>query len=432
MAHFKKLHIHKRAAVILAALLTVVLIAAALGGVLIAEALREPGVPVRSVLYYGDIRLGVYDGTVTADALLEDAAGALGADYTVRDILSSRSESTVDAALTYDDCLRALVGAVRDGYMPATQIRIDGKLIGCTASKEDANRAFDAFLAAYKNGSGYDGRACLKDVEFENCIAEKDDVLTSEELRTLLALCAERDDLLLEIDYEKLNDYMSGFEAPTIAPVMVREVCEMRIVDIPYETVIIPDDTLYASQSVIQTKGSAGVKEMRILMTYENGELISERALYEAVTIEPVNEVIRQGTLPDGSATGSFIWTTAEGRVTSRFGYRHIFGSLDFHSGIDVAIPTGTPLYAGDGGKVVFAGRSGNSYGVYVMIDHGNGFETIYAHMSRVTVSEGDLVNKGDLIGYSGATGRVTGPHVHYEFHLNGSAVNPKNYLPDR
>lgn len=432
MAHFRIQNIKSRVAVILAAVIAVILATGAVVGVLAAKAAKETSVPLREVLYYGEIRLGVYDATFTTDALVEEAGGALGADYEIEDLLSLRTEMTEDEALTYDECLTALSAAVRDGYTTALEIKIDGKFIAYAENEETAGAAFDAFLAAYKNGSGYEGSACFKDVETAYRTVDKDDVLTSEELRSLLALCADRDDLLLEVDHEKLHDYMSENDTPPVVPVIVQEFCVTSFADVPYETVILPDNTLYAGQTVLKTKGVSGVKEIHILKTYENGELVSEEILHETIKVLPVDEVILQGILPDGSATGSFIWTTNEGRVTSLFGYRRIFGSLDFHSGIDVAIPTGTPLYAGDGGKVVFAGRNGSSYGVFVRIDHGNGFETIYAHMSRVSVEVGDLVNKGDLIGYSGATGRVTGPHVHYEFHLNGEAVNPKNYLPAR
>ena len=387
---------------------------------------------MRSVLYYGETRIGVIGENCTPGTLAADAAGLLGNEYTMSEELSVRSENTREDTLTYEKCLSDLANAVRACYVYAPEISIDGKIIGSTATLEDADRALDAFLAAYSEAYGDGGLAHFEKVDTAYRMTNKEDLLTSEEFEALLALCAEREDLLLKVDYEKLDEYLDGRDAPVIKPVTVEEICEMRIADIPYETVVIEDDTLYSSQRIVESAGRTGVKELRMLYTYENGRLVSEKILWETVTVEPENMVIRQGTLPDGSATGSFIWTTNEGRISSKFGYRHIFGSLDFHSGIDVVVPTGTKLYAGDGGKVIDAGKSGNSFGTYVKIDHGNGFVTIYAHMSKVTVKTGDLVNKGDLIGYSGATGRVTGPHVHYEFRLNGEPVNPKKYLPER
>lgn len=113
-----------------------------------------------------------------------------------------------------------------------------------------------------------------------------------------------------------------------------------------------------------------------------------------------------------------FGWPT-KGVITQYF--------WQFHPGIDIANDIGTPEVAADGGKVVFAGWG--SYGIYVEIDHGNGFHTIYAHMSRAMVSVGQLVTKGQLIGLMGMTGRATGPHLHFEIRYQGVPQNPLDLL---
>ena len=109
---------------------------------------------------------------------------------------------------------------------------------------------------------------------------------------------------------------------------------------------------------------------------------------------------------------------------TSRFGSR----SLGYHTGLDIAEPTGTPIYACNSGTVTYAGRNG-SYGNLVIISHGNGVETYYAHCSRLLVSEGEQVEKQQKIAEVGSTGRSTGPHLHLEIRLNGEILNPQNYL---
>ncbi len=117
--------------------------------------------------------------------------------------------------------------------------------------------------------------------------------------------------------------------------------------------------------------------------------------------------------------------------VTSEFGLRrNPFGGSRFemHNGIDFRGPTGTPIYATADGIVVKAERSGG-YGKHVVIDHGYSYETVYAHLSAIDVQAGDRVKRGDLIGALGSTGRSTGPHLHYEVHLNGKPVNPRSYL---
>ena len=116
--------------------------------------------------------------------------------------------------------------------------------------------------------------------------------------------------------------------------------------------------------------------------------------------------------------------------LTSGFGMRThpVLGGRRQHHGIDLAAPTGTPVYATADGIV---GRADwySSYGLYISINHGGAMETRYAHLSRLAVAAGDNVKKGDLIGYVGSTGRSTGPHLHYEVRVEGIAVNPIPYM---
>jgi murein DD-endopeptidase MepM/ murein hydrolase activator NlpD len=121
------------------------------------------------------------------------------------------------------------------------------------------------------------------------------------------------------------------------------------------------------------------------------------------------------------SATGSFAWPIG-GKITQRFAW--------YHRGVDVATALGTPILAADSGTVVTAGWPDNSgYGNRVVIDHGNGYRTLYAHMSKVNVVAGQTVKRGDVIGLEGSTGRSTGPHLHFEIRKNGVFVNPLEFL---
>ncbi|MEL7197994.1 MAG: M23 family metallopeptidase [Pseudomonadota bacterium] len=121
------------------------------------------------------------------------------------------------------------------------------------------------------------------------------------------------------------------------------------------------------------------------------------------------------------------------GRISSQYGMRvhPVLGRRKMHHGIDIAAPTGTPVYASADGLV---GRANwfSSYGLYISIDHGAKLETRYAHLSRLAVAAGDTVKKGDIIGYVGSTGRSTGPHLHYEVRVDGLAVNPNPYMVDK
>lgn len=121
-----------------------------------------------------------------------------------------------------------------------------------------------------------------------------------------------------------------------------------------------------------------------------------------------------------------------ENRVTSEFGKRidPITGKRKAHTGIDMVVPTGTPIRAALGGTVTVSKYNVGGYGYYVMIDHGNGLATLYGHCSKPLARVGQTVQAGDIIALSGSTGRSTGPHLHFELRVNGERTNPRAYLP--
>ncbi|HDQ40184.1 MAG TPA: M23 family metallopeptidase [Desulfonatronum sp.] len=123
------------------------------------------------------------------------------------------------------------------------------------------------------------------------------------------------------------------------------------------------------------------------------------------------------------------IWPT-EGWVTSEFGYRRspFTDRREFHKGLDIAGPIGTPVYATAKGLVISSEKDG-AYGLTVTIDHGSGIITNYAHLHSIAVKNGQNVSRGELLGYMGNTGRTTGPHLHYEVRLNGIPVDPLRYI---
>jgi len=123
------------------------------------------------------------------------------------------------------------------------------------------------------------------------------------------------------------------------------------------------------------------------------------------------------------------IWPV-EGRLMSNFGQRNdpFSGDGAFHSGVDISVPSGTAVKAAADG-VVSAAEWAGAYGKLVILDHSNGFRTYYAHMSRFEVVPGQWLKRGEILGRSGATGRVTAPHLHYEVRRGGTAINPHTYL---
>lgn len=146
--------------------------------------------------------------------------------------------------------------------------------------------------------------------------------------------------------------------------------------------------------------------------------------------IEQLIKRIQSGEKNIGGSTGTMVWP-AEGEITSPFGWRvhPIFGTQRLHTGIDIGADYGDAVGAADGGVVIHSDWMGG-YGNAVIIDHGNGISTLYAHNSQLLVDEGQTVAKGQIVARCGSTGYSTGPHVHFEVRQNGSPVNPLNYLP--
>lgn len=125
----------------------------------------------------------------------------------------------------------------------------------------------------------------------------------------------------------------------------------------------------------------------------------------------------------------NFIWPV-QGKLTSNYGYRvhPVYRRREFHSGIDIAVPMGSPVYASESGVVIYSGWS-KGYGNLVIIKHRDNKSTYYGHNLELLVKEGERVNQGKIIAFSGNTGISTGPHLHFEIRVNGRTVDPMKYL---
>ena len=188
---------------------------------------------------------------------------------------------------------------------------------------------------------------------------------------------------------------------------------------------------MYQGESRVITAGVNGVANVEATVTYVDGQETSRNIISSVVVTEPVSQVVATGTKerPKTMATGTFAWPTS-GRLTSTFGGRSSPGGIGStnHKGIDIAGSRGQAINAADGGTVTYAGWM-SGYGYLVIIDHGNGYETYYGHNSKLLVSVGDKVYKGQRIANMGSTGNSTGNHCHFEIRLYGTARNPLNYL---
>ena len=160
-------------------------------------------------------------------------------------------------------------------------------------------------------------------------------------------------------------------------------------------------------------------------------QVVAEEQALEANIQQLIAEFERQEAAKNIQSTGTYIWPLPGYTPGTRtYGYRMhpILGYMRFHSGQDIGAPSGTSIIAADSGVVSYCGWNGG-YGNCVMINHGGGRVTLYAHMSAYNCSYGQTVNQGDTIGYVGSTGVSTGPHLHFEVRINGATVDPMQYF---
>ena len=212
---------------------------------------------------------------------------------------------------------------------------------------------------------------------------------------------------------------------PLINVVVVKEVTVEE--SIAYATEYKETANLYRGETQVVKKGTNGKKMVTYEVKETSGAVVEKTTLNEIVISEPVSAVVNKGTkavaLSSRSGDGILNWPMS-GKITSPYGTR----SSGFHSGIDIGGKIGRGVYAAAGGKVVLSSWY-YAYGNCILIDHGNGMKTRYAHLSAYKVKVGDTVERGQLIGLCGNTGRSTGPHLHFEVIVNGSTKNPINYL---
>lgn len=199
-----------------------------------------------------------------------------------------------------------------------------------------------------------------------------------------------------------------------------------KTVSMPYHVTYVDDDALAKGDEKVVAAGHNGNEQDAVRETLENGKVIKSQVISRHTIEQPVNEVVHRGT-NSGVASGEWVWPTVGTTITSPFGERSLNGG-EFHPGVDIGVPIGTPVYATNNGTVISAGWNSGGYGNWVEIDNGGGITTVFGHMSRVVAQSGQTVSKGELIGYSGDTGEATGPHLHYEVRRNGTPVNPMPY----
>lgn len=213
---------------------------------------------------------------------------------------------------------------------------------------------------------------------------------------------------------------------------------ETRRVEIPYETVEIKTDKLYVGDKKTVTNGVNGIEEVTELVTYIDGVKVSTKEVSRTTVREAVDKKVQVGTKKNSYSSGAVVsgggrllWPAVGAySISSGYGYRN-FGD-GWHGGVDIVRPggsSGCTVVAAESGTVTYAGWYGSG-GYTVMIKHSNGLSTMYCHMQPgLRVYSGQRVVRGQAVGKIGATGYVTGAHLHFEVKVNGRNVNPMNYL---
>jgi len=207
----------------------------------------------------------------------------------------------------------------------------------------------------------------------------------------------------------------------TVVTTLQEEVTET----IPAPVEVRTDSSMYRGDEKVIASGKDGSRRVKYHIVKENGNVVTKEVLEEKILTEPVKRIVVRGTkIKSDRGTGSFRMP-AYGYISSGYGYR----GREFHKGIDIAGGgQGSPIFAADNGRVVRAGWYGG-YGNCIIIDHNNGYRTLYGHLHTIKVKVGQVVTKGQVIGGKGTTGNSTGIHLHFEIIKNGSHVNPMNYL---
>ena len=186
-----------------------------------------------------------------------------------------------------------------------------------------------------------------------------------------------------------------------------------------------PTEAMYVNEEELVTAGENGIMEVTAKVIQINGATSGAETLSTKVVKEPVSEVVMVGTTALPSVGTGVFEQPFYGVITSRYGAR--WGRT--HKGTDIAGATGSPVKVADNGIVVTAEYQDNGYGNIIIVDHQNGLHTWYAHLNAIYVAQGDVVEKGTVIGEVGNTGFSTGPHLHFEVRENGTPVDPGNYL---
>ena len=372
----------------------------------------------------------------------------------------AREGDMLDEKAVCDRILRSSSSSIAE----LSGLYVDGRFVGAMQSRGGVEAILDGLLGAYREDGEETQVRFLQQVEVIDGLYPLSTVVTADEMTAFLTgettaerlYTAGKGDTLSRVaricslsieELKALNPTLSDAVAQGQKVVVQRsnpvlQVQSVRVIEydeaIPFSAEKVEDASQYVGYKKVKTEGRDGVKRVTAEVVYQDGEEQSRTILSEEVTKAPVNRVTVVGARKfnvnikpgSGEATGKFIWPLpACKNITSGYGYR----SGRLHKGIDIngGGVAGKPIIAADGGTVVEVNKSGwgGGLGLYVIIDHGGGYRTTYAHCSYVAVDKGQKVSQGQEIALVGDTGDSTCNHLHFEIRIDGKPVDPVPYV---
>ncbi len=409
----------------------------------------------------GDVVLGVVEDPEVVDQVLSgivaEESASVGLDLALATDVTLEECTLEEGAvvLTVEELHDALIDNLSYVVM-AYVINVDGQDVVALSSEDDARGAISDLRSDYihrvieARNSSVEEVLIREAIDFELKEVPASMVRTREETVKILArgtdktvnYSVQRGDSLWAIaqanqltveDLRRANPEVTGDllqigqELNLVVPdpyvTLASKELYINTVNIPYSQEVSYDSELWPWQETVLQAGKNGQKQITQEISRIDGNEVARVTIEEKVLSYPViRKIIRGSKQVPAMGSGEMAWPV-QGTITSKFGMR--WGRL--HAGVDIGAPTGTQILAADTGMVAFAGWNGG-YGNFVKIDHGGGKQTWYGHMSKISVSVGQSVNKGDVIGTVGSTGNSTGPHLHFEVRIDGVAKDPLGY----
>lgn len=394
----------------------------------------------------------IYD--LTKKSVEEDVTDKLGEQYSfesepIFSFAIVKKDEISQSEKVKSELLKEAEGNIGQSY----GLFVDGELLGTYKKEEGILDLLDNIKKPYLTGNSGEKIEFLKKVEIIKDMYPKSSESDLEQLRqkllipdntikykvkkgdTAYSIAKELDtsisrlkSLNKDIDLNKLSInqeiYVSG-EGTTLGIKVSRTITYEE--DIPFSTTKIKSSSLYENSTQVKTKGRPGIKEITADVVLIDGVETERTITKTRVVRNPVKQQLLIGTKKI-APSGTFTSPVRGGRLTSFF---NSWRGNHYHRALDIAAPRGTKIYAADGGTVVYAKWS-SGYGYNVVLNHGNGIYTRYAHCSKLNVKNGQKVYKGQVIALVGSTGWSTGPHCHFEVMkggVNGTRIDPLKVL---